>query len=500
MITLDAERAGRALGVGPLAAPVIDVSIDSRTVKPGDLFIAIKGERFDGHDFVQAALAAGASGAVVERAAWAARAESDASGGRSVATAEPPVAAYAQSGAAPIYQVDDTLEALWALAREVRRASGVTVFAITGSVGKTSTKDLLKVMIARVRTVVATAGNQNNEVGVPLTLLSIGPETEAVIVEMGMRGRGQIADLARSAEPDVGIITNVHPVHLELLGTIEGIAEAKAELVAGLRPGGVAVVPAECGPLRPHMERAACRVVRFGVGRQAGEADVRGWLEERDGDAGQSWVLQWPEGEVGVETPYMSEHQVENAVAAVAACYAAGLPVKECAEGVVDVEYSSGRGQTCCVGGLFIIDDTYNANPAAVRAALDELARTAAKRGGRAVAILGDMLELGPDAERFHEEAGAYAATVGVRALWGVGPLSRATVKGFRRQWEQTGESGVEWSAGHVPSSEETSSVMAGLRPGDVILFKASRSMRLEKMAARVTAEAQMGRGRESGA
>jgi UDP-N-acetylmuramoyl-tripeptide--D-alanyl-D-alanine ligase len=491
VITISAELAGQALGVGALAASVTGVSIDSRSLQPGDLFVALRGERFDGHDYVEAAFSAGASGAVVDKNVWTARREAPSDG---------------PSGAPPhkpIYLVADTLAALGALAREVRRESGATVFGITGSAGKTSTKDLLKAMVGRVCRVVATAGNQNNEVGVPLTLLSMVPGTEAAVVEMGMRGRGQIAELARVAEPDVGIITNVHPVHLELLGTLENVAQAKAELAAGLRPGGAAVVPVDCGPLEPWLACCSCRLVRFGAGGAApgadaactdvAGADVYGWLEPA-GEDGHAWVLRWPEGETRVATGYLPKHTLENAVAAAAACYAAGLPVEQCAAGLADVRLSDGRGQTLEVGGLCVIDDTYNANPAAVCAAVDYLVRLAAARGGRAVAVLGDMLELGPDAERFHEQTGADVARAGVGTLWGVGPLSEATVRGFRRWWEENGRSGQEWGAEHVGSSEDAGPVVAGLRAGDVVLVKASRSVRLEKVVIRVVDEATAGR------
>ncbi len=475
MIVLDAERAGRALGVGTLAAPVAGVSIDSRAVRPGELFVALQGERFDGHDYVEAAMAAGASGAVVDKQVWAAR--------------------EVQGG--PVYAVPDTLAALGALAREVRRASGVTVFAITGSAGKTSTKDLLKAMVGRVRKVVATAGNQNNEVGVPLTLLAVEPGIEAVVVEMGMRGRGQIAELAAVAEPDVGIITNVHPVHLELLGTLESIAEAKAELLAGVRLGGAAVVPADCPPLEPCLAQYSCRLVRFGVGSHgegaAFGAEVSGWLEPQ-GKGGYEWVVRWPGGETRVAVPYLPKHTLENAAAAVAACYAAGLAVRECAAGIADVQFSDGRGQTVEAGGVCLIDDTYNANPAAVGAAVHHLVDLAAERGGRAVAVLGDMLELGPDQERFHEQTGAAAAKAGVLVLWGVGPLSAATVRGFRRWWQEDGKGGAEWSSGHLTSADEADALLEGLRPGDVVLVKASRSVRLEKVVNRVLGEATAGR------
>lgn len=473
MIPLTAEEAGRALGSAPLAAPVAGVSIDSRSLQPGDLFVALRGERFDGHDFVEEAFEAGASGAVVERETWQGR------GGGGV---------QCPAGSATIYEVEDTLAALWALAREVRRKSGAVVFAVTGSAGKTSTKDLLGAMAGRVRRVVMTAGNQNNEVGVPLTLLAMEPDTEVVIVEMGMRGRGQIAALAEVAEPDVGVITNIHPVHLELLGTLEDIAKAKAEVAEGLRPGGVAVVPAECAVLRPCIGAVGCRTVRFGTERARDAADVVGSLRRDAGEDGYVFSLYWPGGEVEVETAYMPRYVVENATAAAAACYAAGLPMAECAAGVASARFSGGRGDIVRVAGLCIIDDTYNANPAAVGAAVDELVRLAVETGGRAVAVLGDMLELGPESERYHREAGEYAAEAGVRALWGVGPLARWTVEGFRSRWEAR-PADTDWAAGHVGRAEEPSSVAAvsaGLRPGDVVLFKASRSVRLETMVRRI--------------
>lgn len=477
MITLDAERAARALAAPALTSPIAGVSIDSRTLTPGDLFVALRGERFDGHGFVEMAFAAGAAGAVVERRSWRERAAASGIGQGS--------AAAERQSPGPVYEVDDTLQALWALAREVRRMSGVTVFAITGSVGKTSTKDLLRAMVSRTLRATATAANQNNEIGVPLTLFSIEEATQAAIVEMGMRGLGQIAALAAVAEPDVGVITNVHPVHLELLGSVEGVARAKAEMIAGVKVGGAVVVPAGCELLSPYITDAGCRTVSFGVGSVGGEgddADVVGWTEEAGGVPGSMLVVRWPEGEVRVEVPHLSQHQVENAVAAAAACYAAGLAVDECVAGVADVRFSGGRGDVLCAGSVCLIDDTYNANPAAVRAAIDGLVRLAAQRRGRPVAVLGDMLELGPHAEKLHEETGTYAARAGVRMLWGVGPLSVATVEGYRRACAAGVGEGEGCGAGHILSSLETSTVVDSIRPGDVVLFKASRSVHLENM------------------
>ncbi len=482
MIVLSAEEAGRALEIGLLNTAVSGVSTDTRSLRPGDLFVALRGERFDGHDYVEAALAAGACGAVVERRSW---------GARRTASGEP-----GGDRERNIYPVDDTLEALGSLAREVRRKSGALVLAVTGSAGKTSTKDILAAMVSRVCRVAATAANQNNEVGVPLTLLQIEPDTQAVVVEMGMRGRGQIAALARVAEPDVGIITNVYPVHLELLGTLQDIAEAKAELIQGLRPGGVGVAPLVCEPLEPCLSAVGRRVVRFAAAGGlpcANEcADVVGSVEPEESDRVQTLRVRWPAGSTSLEIPAIPRHTLENLLAAAAACHAAGLPVELCLPGFLDSGPGEGRGEVIDLPGICLIDDTYNANPAAVRAAIDNLVRFAARRGGRPVAVLGDMRELGPEERVYHRRSGEYAAAAGVELVWGVGPLSESTAEGFRAAREAEGDTAV--AAGHVPSPAETSLVAASLRPGDVVLFKASRGVRLEAMVDAMCEQARMGR------
>jgi len=292
----------------------------------------------------------------------------------------------------------------------------------------------------------------------------------------------------------VGIITNIHPVHLELLGTLEEVAAAKAELLTGLEPAGVAVVPARCAPLEPHLLGCGCRVLSFGVGPEVSGADVTGWLEKQGDEEGVVWVLRWPEGEARIETAELSSYTLENSIAAATACYGAGLPMEECAKGIADVRFSAGRGEIVEIGSLCLIDDTYNANPAAMRMAINDLVRLAASRKARAVAVLGDMLELGPNTERFHEEIGIYAAEAGIQVLWGVGPVSKATVEGFRK-WRRAKERSREgWNTGHVVSSENVAPVVDSLRPGDVVLFKASRGVQLEKMVSRVVAESASGR------
>jgi UDP-N-acetylmuramoyl-tripeptide--D-alanyl-D-alanine ligase len=463
VIPLTPEEAAAALGIEGIAVPVEGVSIDSRRVQSGDLFVALKGERFDGHDFLGQAFAAGAIGAVVDAAWWSGE-------GRAA------MALLSETERTALYPVADTLAALGGLARAVRRKARARVIAITGSVGKTGTKDLLAQMVSRVARAIATPANENNEIGVPLTLLSLEASTEVIIVEMGMRGLGQVARLAEIAEPDVGVITNVHPVHLELLGSIENVAQAKAEILAGLRPDGVGVVPATCVLLDPLVSECSRRVLKFGLEEDAGCADV--WCRyQRVGDTmGAHLKVHWPGGSAEIATPFGARAKVENAMAAVAACYAAGLSVRDCLGGLEQASFTPARGDLELVGSWLIINDTYNASPAAVKASLDELVQVAEHEGRRAVAVLGDMLELGPQTERFHREIGVYAAQRGVQMLWGVGPLAQATVEGFRN------EVGGKAVVGHVDSPSEFQPLCMSLRPRDVILFKASRSLKLEKM------------------
>lgn len=486
MITLSATEAAAALGVDSPRCAVAGVSIDSRSVQVGDLFIALAGERFDGHDYVVQALAAGACGALVEESTW--------KQGEGVLSARE---------RSLVFPVKDTLAALGSLARAVRRKSRAQVIAVTGSVGKTGTKDLIGSMGARVCRVALTAANQNNEIGVPLTLLSLDSDTELVVVEMGMRGRGQIAALARIAEPDVGIVTNVHAVHLELVGSLENVAEAKAELFFGIRQGGVAVLPYDSPSLDTRAAAAARPIVHFGFGPASEAAEVRGEFGPDDGRP--SLRLFWPEGSIEVETSFSSRHRMENAVAAAAGLYAAGLPLEECAQGLSSAAFTPSRGDVVELPGITIVNDTYNASPAATRAAIDDLMDLVAKRGGRAVVVFGDMLELGPEAARYHWEVGAYAAEAGVVSFWGVGPLSRHAVEGFGSY--SKAEAKVDTltvlgsgEASHVESlASGGEDVLDNLRSGDVVLMKASRRMHLEALvdaaAARFGTVAERARG-----
>jgi UDP-N-acetylmuramoyl-tripeptide--D-alanyl-D-alanine ligase len=410
---------GRLVAPAPRPGGPARAVIDSRAVHAGDLFVGLPGENVDGGRFAPQALAGGAWGVLV-------------------APEHAEAARCAMPGA--LIAADDPLLALQRLATAWRRALGCQVIGITGSVGKTSTKDILAAMLAQARRTVANRENLNTDIGLPLTVLEAPPGTEALVLEMGMRGPGQIAELTAIAEPDVGVITAVAPVHLEMMGSIEAIAAAKAELVAGLRPGGTAVVPAGEALLEPH-RRDDVTTVTFGPG----------------GD-----VEELPDG---LEVPFDSAHMRRNALAALAAARAVGVDPS----GALQVALSSFRGQRMQVpGDIVVVNDCYNANPMSMRAALDDLAASAS---GRRVAVLGDMLELGPDEARFHAEVGAHAKAAGVDLLVAVGPRAAHFADGY-------GEVVA------LPDAQAAAETVPGLlAPGDTVLLKASRGVGLEVVA-----------------
>ncbi|MDP2711996.1 MAG: UDP-N-acetylmuramoyl-tripeptide--D-alanyl-D-alanine ligase [Solirubrobacteraceae bacterium] len=429
---LVAEAAGvRLEGSAPLAGGgppgPLRVTIDSRDVAAGDLFVGLTGSNEDGGRYAADALAAGAWGVLVAPEF-----------ARSVPREHPGV----------VLASDDPLAGLQALARSWRRALGAQVIAITGSVGKTSTKDVLAAMLAQQRRVVASAENLNTEIGLPLSILAAPAGTEVLVLEMAMRGAGQIAELAAIAEPDVGVIVNVGPVHLELLGTVEAVAAAKAELLVDLRPGATAVLPAGERLLDPHV-RADLRTVTFGPG---------GDVDELGDD---------------LELPFASEHMRLNALAALAAARAVGVRPR----GRLEITLSALRGERIELPGpVLIIDDCYNANPMSMRAALDDLAESAPVRGRR-VAVLGDMLELGSEEARFHAEIGTYARECGVGVLVTVGPRAALMAAPYR------GDDGHGEHHATADASGASALVRELVAPGDTILVKGSRGVGLEVVA-----------------
>ncbi len=432
MISWDAERvaaaagaelvAGRA-GEGPRRAVV-----DTRGLEPGDLFVGLPGERVDGGEFAGAALDAGAWGVLVA-----------------------PAHAAGLAGGAVL--AADPLPALQRLATAWRRELGAAVIGVTGSVGKTSTKQLIAALVAPARAVAASPANYNTEVGLPLALLAAPEGTEVLVLEMGMRGFGQIDELARIAEPDVGVITTIGPVHLELVGDLDGVARAKSELLAHVR---VAVVPAGEPALEPWL-RPELDVVRFGDG---GDVVLEAFDPPRAAIRARGRRIE-------LEVAFTARHQLVNLLAAVGAAQAVGVEPA----GPVEVSFGALRGEHIVLpSGALVINDCYNANPLSMRAALDDLATQDA--AGRRIAVLGDMLELGPGELEAHRKVGAHAARTGVDVLVAVGPLSAAAAEAF------AGE------AHTVPDAPAAAALAAELvRPGDVVLVKASRGIALEAVA-----------------
>jgi UDP-N-acetylmuramoyl-tripeptide--D-alanyl-D-alanine ligase len=427
--------------------------IDSRAVERGDLFVGLLGERAHGAEHAADALRAGAWGVLVppEHGA-AARAATAAAGGQAAAGGGSATA----SGA--VLTHEDPLAALQALARAWRRelgAGGAKVVGITGSTGKTSTKDILTAIAGAQRRTVASQQNYNTEIGLPLALLAAPPDTELLVLEMAMRGAGQIAELASIAEPDVGVIVNVGPVHLELLGSLEAIAAAKAELIAGLAAGSTVVVPAEDPLLEPHL-RADLKTITFGE-----RADVT--LEQVLSDG--SVLIRAHGRELELQPSFGQAHNLRNLLAATAAALALGVEPG----GPLHVRFSALRGERLeLADGVILINDCYNANPMSMRAAIDDLAETAP---ARRLAVLGDMLELGPESPRLHREVGLHAAEQGLDVLVTVGPLAAE----MRSEFE--GESYGVADAGAAAELLRTL-----LDAGDTVLVKGSRGVGLERV------------------
>jgi UDP-N-acetylmuramoyl-tripeptide--D-alanyl-D-alanine ligase len=352
--------------------------------------------------------------------------------------------------------VDDPLASLQALARGWRRALAPRTVGITGSVGKTSVKDIARALLPGP--VHANRENLNTEIGLPLTILEAPEDTRTLVLEMAMRGPGQIAELAAIAEPECAVITNVGPVHVELLGSLEAIAAAKAEVLEALPRAGVAIIPAEAGPLEPHLERAP-RLLRFGAG-----GDVRA-VESRVVDGVTEAMVETPAGSQRFHFPFAEAHNLQNALAAVAVGVALDAPLAEMADRVANIGFSRFRGERLELGdGIVLVNDCYNANPVSMRAALSHLASIG---GERRIAVLGEMAELGPGAAGYHREIGEKARAVGVELLIGVGEPAR--------------EYGPDEL---VATPEEAAELLAAqLEPGDTILVKGSRSAGLEGVA-----------------
>lgn len=448
MLTLETALAATQGRLEGANAPLnfTTVATDSRAVPAGSLFVCLKGPNFDGHAFAEQAVAAGAAAVVAQEG-------------------------FSGALGVPVIRVEDTLAALGLLAREWRRAWGGKVVAITGSSGKTSTKEMVAAYFALGLPVLKTEGNQNNEIGVPLTLFRLTPDHAVAIVEMGMRAQGEIAYLTKIAEPDVGIITNIGVAHLGRLGSQEAIASAKAELWRNLPAGGTAVVPFDDPLAAREAGSWGGRTVSFSLDDPAATV----WASDVHplGD-GQVFTAYWKAGKTfkagraEIQVPLWGDHHRANALAAIAAGWALGwVPAPSL---TIEPTQLAGRMVIHDAAGVTLVDDTYNANPESMRAALKAFAETPAR--GRRFAVLGDMGELGEQAEALHREVGAFAAALPLDGLAAVGQFAGRYAEGYP-------------DARTFDTSEAACAFLAErLRPGDRVFFKASRAARLEGLVA----------------
>ncbi|MHB8400044.1 MAG: UDP-N-acetylmuramoyl-tripeptide--D-alanyl-D-alanine ligase [Candidatus Limnocylindrales bacterium] len=438
--------------------PIRRASVDSRAISRGALFVALPGDRTDGHDHIEAAVAAGAAAVVVTRPLDAAR--------------------LGRLGDVTVVRVDDGIHALRALATAWRDRFDPIVVGVTGSIAKTSTKEAIAAVLGRRFMTLRSEGNRNNEIGLPLTLLDLAPEHEAVVLEMGMYVEGEIADLAAIARPRIGVVTAVQPVHLSRIGSIDAVERAKAELVEALPSTGTAVLNADDGRVARMASRTVAEVVTYGF---AADAAVRATeVESRAGD-GMGFLLLTPVGSRTVETPALGRHGVHNALAAAAVGLAAGCSLDEVVAGLAAGWAAPHRDRLVRAGDVTVLDDSYNASPVSMAAALDLLATLP---GTRRIAVLGEMLELGEARDEGHRAVGARAAEVAdLVIVVGAGAASlAATARASAR------------IAGRVLEAPDAAAAFDLLRPrlapGDVVLVKGSRGIGLEIVVDRLLAEA----------
>jgi UDP-N-acetylmuramoyl-tripeptide--D-alanyl-D-alanine ligase len=440
---------GRLVSRSP--RPIRGAAVDSRIVAPGELFVALPGERTDGHRFLGQAIAAGAAALVVTR--------------------PPDDSSWPDD--VTVLQVADGLVALHAIAASWRaRFSPEVVVGVTGSIAKTSTKEAISTVLGvRFRTL-KNEGNLNNEIGLPLTVLRLAPEHEAAVFEMGMYVGGEIRDLARIGRPRIGVVTAVQPVHLSRIGSIEAIADAKAELVEELPPsseGGIAVLNTDDERVRRMAGRTTARVIGYGFGHGA---DVTASGIESAGAEGMAFVLRTPSGEHPIRVPVLGRLSVHNALAAAAVGDAAGLSLAEIGDGLAAGWGAPHRAQPIRLGEVTIVDDSYNASPGSVTAALELLAGLP----GRRIAVLGEMLELGADSEAGHRAVGTSAASL-VDQLIVVGEGARPIADAAR-------SAGLPGDAvvSVIDRDQARDVLLERLTPGDVVLVKASRGIELDRL------------------
>ena len=439
---------GEALQAG--ADSFSDVVTDTRKITAGALFLALKGDRFNGEDFAREAEAKGAAGIVVSRECPADKLE----GLRSA-----------------IVRVPDTLAAYQQLAHAWRRRFALPVVAITGSNGKTTTKDLTAATLSPLGAVLKTKANFNNEVGLPLTLLGIRPEHRAAVVEIGMRGLHQIEAMAPIAEPTIGVVTNVGETHMELLGSIENIARAKAELVEAIPAGGTVILNADNPYVAAMAGRAkgGVRVLTFGIMHGA---DIRARDIVTRAMSSTRFTVDYAGSTHVFLMPMLGHHNVYNALAAIAASHALGVAPEAAAEGLRHFEATRMRFETQDIGGWHVVNDAYNASPMSMQAAIKTLSDVVK---GRKIAVMGDMLELGSISEGAHRKVGQELALYKFDAVVTCGDMGRFIADGA----EAGGVKAVYRCASHEEAADRLHAI---LQAGDTILFKGSRGMAMEKI------------------
>ena len=464
-VTAALARVHGALVAGDETREFAGVSIDTRTLATGDLFVAVRGERFDGADFASDAIAGGAAGVIVPR-------------GRGSACR-----AKASAGPRPdtvVIEVDDATVALQCLAHAVRRESGAKVVAITGSAGKTTTKDVTSEFLSTKYRVVCNEGNFNNHIGLPLSLIALRQRPEIAVVELGMNHAGEIRTLVGVAEPDVRVWTNVAEAHLGFFASVEAIADAKAEILEGATASSLLVANADDERITARVGRFAGRVVTFGLERAA---DVRASAIVDRGIAGTTAQVATPRGRVEMTTPLVGRGNLANVLAATAVALEFDVPLSTIAEKAATLRPARRRGEVVrLTGGVTVIDDSYNANPTATRHALDVLARS---ETGRRVAVLGEMLELGDHAMALHETVGRAVPQAGVSVLLTVGGAPAAALAAAA---VAAGMPAAD--VRHFATSEEAADAAAALvRDGDLVLVKGSRGVKTDRVVDRLRAE-----------
>lgn len=439
------QFAAGSLAAGSGETTITRVSTDSRTLQPGDLFVPLRGDNFDGHKFVQQAVERGAAGAIVEEN-W--------------------------SGTTPasfaLIRVTDTLVGYQTLAANYRASLRLKVIAITGSNGKTSTKDFVAATLARKFRVTKTEGNFNNHVGLPQTMLAANSEDEIAVWEIGMNHPGEIAALAKLAAPDVALITNVGIAHIEFMGSREAIAAEKGSLAAAVGPSGTVILNADDAFSEGIAKLTRAKIILAGIENGSVRAS-----DVRQSATGSEFTILEGAHRCRAQLPVPGVHMVQNAMLAVAAGRAFGLSLEECAAGLASTPLTKARLQITEINGIQFIDDSYNANPDSMKAALRTLIELDAD--GRRVAVLGEMGELGQESERGHREVGEAAAELKVDELIAVGPSGAAIAHAAEK-------AGLENSTA-VDSPEKAAELLGeSAMPGDLILVKGSRTARMERV------------------